>query len=198
MKKVVSPITKIALTINHKICDFTSQFFLRRKIIRHSNFDKYNIPSSLDDQVVHLRCGSDSRNRAAENLRRSYCRCRCTLDPHSRVLAPCHSTCIGVYLVSSDPLGSIWSIQIPGTRVPGVRSAGFFPSVISGDDDEPSSAIHHPRISRARRTFLPRNYFRMIPIVGQIKTALSALHADRSERRPPLVCELFAKIRVEV
>lgn len=31
----------------------------------------------------------------------------------------------------------------------------------------------------SRKKTLPRNYFRMIPIAGQIKTALSAAHADR-------------------
>lgn len=123
----------------------------------------------------------------------SHRRCRSTFGLHSRGSWR-HATVRRIWYPAT--LGSIWPTQI--RRYSSSRSfcRFFLPlgSPISRHCRQRRAFFCDTplRVPHARRMSLPRNYFRMIPIAGQIKTALSA--ASRADRRrsPPLVCELSA------
>lgn len=155
----------------------------------------FAIPLHYDDQVVHLRCssrvGGDTRYEAAENLPARDPITDADLRPIRILetpLAP-RRTEVGAFgLARSAASGR--SLQIPDTRV--CASARVLPPLLvsprSPRSTHPATSFllrcgcarALPRGTRthARKTSLPRNYFHMIPIAGQIKTALSASHAD--------------------
>lgn len=62
------------------------------------------------------------RQKTYDRLRR---RCRCTLEPHSRILAPCHGTCIWHPVALSSVASGRY--RYPGTRVH-IRSTVSSPS----------------------------------------------------------------------
>lgn len=119
------------------------------------------------------------------------------LDPHSRVCWR-HAAVRAFGIPQLSSVASGWyKYSVLAVHVRSVVSSPFWSPrspTLSATTADFLLRYTLPRVSRARRTSLPRNYLRMIPIVGQIKTVLSAMHADRGERRS-FVYELSVKMR---
>lgn len=126
---------------------------------------------------LELRAGHEiGRQKTSRSPHR---RCRSTYDPHSRGSWRHARTRIWY---PATLAGSIWSVQIPQCSSSRLHRRFFSPFSIRDLRRRRRSLFFYGALlvcTRARRpASLPRNYFRMIPIAGQIKTALSAAHAD--------------------
>jgi hypothetical protein len=108
-----------------------------------------------------------------------------TLDPHSRGSWRHATACaFGILRLSSVASGR-YKYSVLVVRVRSVVSSPFLVRDLRSSSSATTTDFllyTLPRVSRARRMSLPCNYLRMIPIVGQIKTVLSATHADRGEK----------------
>lgn len=122
-----------------------------------------------------------TRGRTVENLRGPIA----NADPRSVCILEAPGAMPRYAHLVSATLGSIWPIQIRRYSSPRSFRRFFLPL---GSSPIPDRHCRQLRVFfcgtplwvlRVRRMSLPRNYFRMIPIAGQIKTALSAPRADR-------------------